>query len=87
MNGGRTKKGGRFEALIAAVEADGPLDASVLASSVPRPGVSAQASRAAQHMVGAIASEGGRVGRVAALLDNLRAADTGIGASRRRHAF
>jgi hypothetical protein len=86
MNGGRTKKGGRFEALIAAVEADGPLEVNVLASSVPRPGVSAQASRAAQHMVGAIASEGGRVGRVAALLDNLRAADAGTGASKRRHA-
>jgi hypothetical protein len=85
MNDGKTKKGRRFEALVAAVESDGPLEATVLASALPRPAVSAQATRAAQQMVGAVASEGGRVGRVAALLDDLRAADAGTGASKRRH--
>ena len=86
MSDGKTKKGGRFEALVAAVESDGPLDVTVLASAVPRPAASARATRAAQHLVGAVASEGGRVGRIAALLDDLRAADEGTGASKRRHA-
>ncbi len=86
MNDGRTKKGGRFEAFVAAVEADGPLEATVLASSRPRSAISDQARRAAQQMVGAVANGGGRVGRVAALLDDLCAADAGTGASKRRHA-
>ena len=86
MNSGKTRKTGRLEALVAAVEVDGPLEATVLASSRPRTGVSAQAARAAQHMVGAVTCEGGRVGRVAALLDDLCAADRGSEASKRRHA-
>jgi hypothetical protein len=86
MNSSRTRKVGRFAALVAAVEAEGPVAATVLASALPRPGASATAELAAQHLVGAVASAGGRVERVAALLDELRAADAGSEASKRRHA-
>jgi hypothetical protein len=48
MSSERTKKGGRFAALIAAVEAEGPLDAGVLASSRPRTTTRQGATRAAE---------------------------------------
>ncbi|MGH7269160.1 MAG: hypothetical protein ACREJ3_01915 [Polyangiaceae bacterium] len=87
MNDGKSKKGGRFEALVAAVEAEGPLGATVLASDRPRRAASNLAERAARQMVGVVAGDGGaRVDRLAALLDKLRAADAGATPSKRRHA-
>jgi hypothetical protein len=86
MSSGKNKKGGRFEALVAAVEADGPLEATVLASSQSRSPASTEAQRAARLIVGTLANGPDRVCRVAALLDDLCAADAATGVTKRRHA-
>ncbi len=85
MSDTKTHKPGRLEALVAKVEAEGPLHVSVLASSaLPTAG----ARRAAEELIGAIASQPGRVGRLASLLDNLCAADAAkqSNTSKRRYA-
>ena len=85
MSGGKSKKRGVFESMTAALEAGGPFDATVLASSDPPRRASPRATRAAQHLVGTVHGEKGRISRLAELLDDLCAADASQ-TSKRRHA-
>jgi hypothetical protein len=77
MSSGKTKKRRFFETLVDRIEVDGPLEATVLASAFPYEATTT-AQRAARQIIGAVAPGGTaktRIDRLAALIDDLCAAD------------